>query len=305
MARYRKIDPRMWGDEKFRSLSKPQPNAQTLWQYLLTGPHTNGLPGLYNVGLAALAENLEWSLEGLSKRFRELLDKEMVKYDPKVRVVLIPKALSYDPPANPNVVKFWGKLYDVIPNCEIKNEFYQILKLYLEGLQEPLRERFMKPFREGYRDSITITITTPLPLPKEDLTPGCQGDTLLGQPDEIVFLFNETVKYLPKVSRTRSRDDKMRTRLKEHRERNWWKTVFEKADNILIPSKVKGQKDWSPTFDWLIDNDKNAVKVFEGNYDDSKRINKSDYRDAKDVLKDQGFGEDYFKLGEKWKNPNE
>jgi hypothetical protein len=41
MARYRKVDPRMWGDAKFRALSQ---DGQRVWFYLLTGPEvTNGL----------------------------------------------------------------------------------------------------------------------------------------------------------------------------------------------------------------------------------------------------------------------
>ena len=130
-------------------------------------------------------------------------------------------------------------------------------------------------------DNVSLT---PSSLTPSSLTPDSSlGDfvTLLGQPHEIVFLFNETVKYIPRVTKTRSRDDKIRTRLKEHRERDWWKTVFEKADNILIPSKKQGQKDWFPTFDWIIDNDKNAVKVFEGNYDNSQRPK---------TLREMGFG---------------
>ena len=166
MARYRKIDPRIWGDDKFRSVSKPQPNAQSLWLYLLTGPHTNGCPGLYNIGMAALAENLGWSPELFRIPFQELLNKGMVKYDSEAHVILIPRALHYDPPDNPNVVKHWAKSYDEIPECGLKGEFYHILKQYLEGLEKRLQERFMIPFAEGYRDSLALTIPEPEPLPK-------------------------------------------------------------------------------------------------------------------------------------------
>jgi hypothetical protein len=119
-------------------------------------------------------------------------------------------------------------------------------------------------------------------------------------PPDIVLLFNETTQYLPKVTRTKSRDEKIRIRLREHKEVDWWKVVFEKADLVLIPPKKPGDRDWFPTFDWLIDNDKNSVKVFEGNYDDAKRPVKieKDYPRAEDVLKRQGMGPENFK----WKN---
>ena len=42
--RYRKIEVRMWGDEKFRMLSPLPPSGQSLWLFLLTGPHTGPIP---------------------------------------------------------------------------------------------------------------------------------------------------------------------------------------------------------------------------------------------------------------------
>jgi len=303
MGRYRKIDPRMWGDEKFKALSKPQPNAQTLWQYLLTGPHTNSCPGLFNIGEAALAENLGWPLEQFRKRFKELLDKEMVKADFVARVIFIPRAIFYDPPDNPNVVKHWSKMYDEIPECKLKSEFYHIFKQYVEGLCKQLdersRERFIKAFTEGFKDSIPF-LNHSLTIPKEE-TPASPTVTDL-QPNELIFIFNDNVQYLPKISQTKSRLDKIRTRLKEHRESDWWIKVFKKADLVLIPGK-DGKKDWFPTFDWLIENDKNAVKVFEGNYEDAKRPKKidGDYRPAEKVLEEQGMGKE---IGASWKNEN-
>src|SRR2546427_3847788 len=50
MARYRKIDTRMWGDCRFRELSSPSPSAKYLWMFLLTGPHTSNIPGLSRGG---------------------------------------------------------------------------------------------------------------------------------------------------------------------------------------------------------------------------------------------------------------
>jgi hypothetical protein len=90
-------------------------------------------------------------------------------------------------------------------------------------------------------------------------------------PKQLVEIFNSTIQYLPKVTDlSDSRLEKLRTRRKEKPDLDWWRIVFEKADIILIPGK-DGKKDWYPTFDWLIKNDTNAVKVFEGNYDDAKR----------------------------------
>lgn len=89
--------------------------------------------------------------------------------------------------------------------------------------------------------------------------------------NRLVDLFNSVTQYLPKVtSLSEGRLEKLRSRKKEKPDFEWWRVVFEKADWVLIPGK-EGRKDWYPTFDWLIKNDTDAVKVFEGNYEDAKR----------------------------------
>ena len=48
--RYRKVSTRLWADDRFRRLSGPAPNAQSLFVYLIAGPHTTSLPGLFVAG---------------------------------------------------------------------------------------------------------------------------------------------------------------------------------------------------------------------------------------------------------------
>lgn len=142
MARHRKIDVRMWGDARFLALSRPQPNAQTLWVYLLTGPHTTSIPGLFTAGEAGLAEAMGWPLKGFREAFLEVTKNGMVEADWTARVVWIPKAIFYNPPESPNVVKSWRAYWDEIPECELKVKAYHHLKGFLEG--------FGKGFGEGY-----------------------------------------------------------------------------------------------------------------------------------------------------------
>jgi len=145
MARYRKIDTRMYGDMKFRNLSSPAVSSKYLWIYLLTGPHTTNLPGLFRAGEMAMAEELGWSLEGFRKGFGELLRERLAKADWNARVVWIPNAIKYNPPDNPNVVKSWRDSWDEVPECPLKAEAYEVLK----GFTERLGEGFAKAFREG------------------------------------------------------------------------------------------------------------------------------------------------------------
>lgn len=92
-----------------------------------------------------------------------------------------------------------------------------------------------------------------------------------------VELFNSTCPSLKKVSEiTKGRQDKIKSRLKEHPDLNWWRVVFEKANKIVIEDK-DGGRGWRPTFNWLLKNDTKAVEVAEGNYD--KFIKKESWRE--------------------------
>jgi len=145
MARYRKIDTRMWADAKFRTLSSPPPSGKYLWIALLTGPYTTNLPGLFRVGEMALAEELGWTLEGFREGFAELFREGLAKADWNARVVWIPNAIKYNPPDNPNVVKGWRDSWDEVPECALKAEAYQTLRTFTKGLGEG----FGKAFAEG------------------------------------------------------------------------------------------------------------------------------------------------------------
>lgn len=144
MARHRQIDIRMWGDEKFRALSPIPPCGQGLWIYLLTGPHTCNIPGLSHVGRAALAEALGWEPEAFDEAFREAFLQGMVEADFRARVIWVPKAICYNQPESPNVVKSWGAYWDEIPECELKARAYQHLKAFLKAKGEAFEKAFLK-----------------------------------------------------------------------------------------------------------------------------------------------------------------
>jgi hypothetical protein len=147
---WRKIEPRMWGDEKFRSLSPTRPCGQTLWIYLLTGPHTGPIPGLFRAGRAALAEGLEWPQEGFDKAFQEILALGMAKADWKARVVWVANAIKCNPPLSPNVVTSWAGEWQLIPECALKGEAYQVLRSCAYGFGEAFREAFDKALSKPF-----------------------------------------------------------------------------------------------------------------------------------------------------------
>ena len=107
MNRYRKVAANMWRDETFRKLSPLPPSGQSLWFYLLTGPHSGSIPGLFSAGRAGLAEELDWNQEEFDQAFREVETAGLAKADWKARVVWLPGAIDDNKPASPNVVVSW------------------------------------------------------------------------------------------------------------------------------------------------------------------------------------------------------
>ena len=190
MARYRKIDTRMWGDGRFRDLSSPDPSGKYLWVFLLTGPQTSNIPGLFRAGEMALAEELEWGPEGFRKAFTELLAKGLVKADWKARVVWIPNAIKYNAPDNPNVVKSWRTAWDEIPECALKAEAYERLKAFTEGLGEGFGKAFVEGCAKGLanqeqeqeQEQEQDVKTTPAPIGADFAKSNNSGQKNVGSP---------------------------------------------------------------------------------------------------------------------------
>jgi hypothetical protein len=153
VGRYRKVEVRTWGDEKFRALSPIPACGAGLWLYLITGPHTGPIPGLFRAGRAGMAEELGWELEAFDKAFEEVTSQGMVKADLKARVMWIPNAIRCNRPESPNVVKSWASEFDLIPECDLKREAYASLRealllldpTYVEAFDSHLNKPSPKP----------------------------------------------------------------------------------------------------------------------------------------------------------------
>lgn len=83
----------------------------------------------------------------------------------------------------------------------------------------------------------------------------------------IVELFNSVCVFFPKVKFVSDkRKKKLICRLREHPDTEWWQKVFEKIQSTKF-LRGENKSGWKCSFDWLIENDTNAIKVFEGNYE--------------------------------------
>jgi hypothetical protein len=149
VARYRKIDVRIYNDARFRQLSAPSPNGQSLFLYLLTNQFTTAIPGLYRAGAAQLAEDLGWPVEAFLKAFREVSAQGLARADWRACLLWIPNVVRYDPPQSPNAVRSWRVPWDELPECSLKHKAYQELERHLGGLTQALRKAFHEVCPKG------------------------------------------------------------------------------------------------------------------------------------------------------------
>lgn len=158
MARYRKLDLRTWSDLKFRELSPLPPSGQSLWLYMVLGPQTTNIPGLFEATEITMIDRLGWTLEAFREAFAEASSKGMAKADWTARLVWLPNAPKYNKPESPNVVISWGNIFDELPECALKHEAYRQLKAFAKEWGEPYLKAFQQAFPQGYAESVAVTV---------------------------------------------------------------------------------------------------------------------------------------------------
>jgi len=149
VARYRKVDPRIWNDAKFRDLTD---NGKLAFLFLLTHPSMTSL-GAMRATEAGLAAELDWHLEAFREAFGEALAKGMAEHDRKACFVSLPNFIKYNRPESPNVVKAWTSSLDLLPECPLKNRVVmraaEEAKAFGEAFGEALPEAFREALAKG------------------------------------------------------------------------------------------------------------------------------------------------------------
>jgi hypothetical protein len=140
--RFSKVYRHTWIDRAFQRLSAPAPNGQTLWLRLLSGPELGVIPGIIRTGEAALAEAMGWPMKGFREAFQEVSHQGLAEADWGARLVWLPKAIRYNPPQSPNVIKSWACEWELVPQCALKHDAYSTLQVFVEGLGEGFRKAF-------------------------------------------------------------------------------------------------------------------------------------------------------------------
>jgi len=142
----RQLSVLIWNDDKFPTLPD---DAQIVFFHLLTTTHTTTF-GLFKGGVGTLAEEKRWKPERYREALRILISQKMAKYDRDALLLYIPRALRYNPPANPNIIKSWSEIFNGLPTSPLKKEFYDDLKTIIDSRnKEALTEAFLTHFGNG------------------------------------------------------------------------------------------------------------------------------------------------------------
>lgn len=161
MARYRKIDTRIWNDRKFRELDDKSKLAFFL---VLTHPDTNQL-GMLRSRSVALAMELGWHPDVMSDAILTLCRMDMLMVDDKAGFIFIPNFLKYNPPNGPNAVKGWAGLIDLMPECDLLSRALVYLKPTIFGLSEGVRSAIPDDVKNAISHAIQDGITDDKELP--------------------------------------------------------------------------------------------------------------------------------------------
>ena len=132
------VSPEMWSDDRFLALSD---DAKLLWIRLLTGPEATVLPGIIVIGRLALAEAMRWPTRKVDQAFRQFAVTHeghpvpMAIADWHARVLWLPRACWHRRrPKNPNEVTSWRDFWKVVPDCALRREHFEVLRVYLTSL---------------------------------------------------------------------------------------------------------------------------------------------------------------------------
>jgi hypothetical protein len=140
MAKYRKVDPRIWNDSKFMGLSD---SGKLALFFVLTHPNMTAVGAMRHT-IPGMAAELGWTAEAFREAFLEACAKGIIKHDEKASFVWLPNFVKYNQPESPNVVKAWFIALDLLPECDMLNELIQHVKGFLKGFALGFQKAFDK-----------------------------------------------------------------------------------------------------------------------------------------------------------------
>jgi hypothetical protein len=215
----------------------------------------------------------------------EQLQEGFFEYDERHHVIYIPSFQDYNPPNNPNVMKYFAKRFSEIPRCELKQKYYQSLKTQVEGMSEAFHEGFDEPFTEGLPEGLEYNSNrigvglaenkkdTKPPKTEEEVQP--REPKLADDPQNLADLWNDMVVPMgfheaPKLNKTLK--NTLKAALEWESTREGWIDLF---SEYRVSKFLHGQNDKNFKMEFVFlfkkghsDGIENYIKVLNGAYRD-------------------------------------
>jgi hypothetical protein len=172
MAKYRKVDPRIWNDEKFQSLP---PADKLLAVYCLTA-QANRI-GIFKFSVALASEDLGMPADEVRERLDRVCHTLFWPLDAIRRVLYFPTWWKYNNPGSPKTLI--GILSDVhdVPQTPLLEEFKRNTKHLSDSLSDTLSSFFAKGMasqeqeQEQEQEYITTNVVSAAPSAAPSATP--------------------------------------------------------------------------------------------------------------------------------------
>lgn len=273
-ARYRKIDPRIWTDEKFVQLS---PSEKLIALYILSG-QSNRI-GLFVFSPGKAVEDLGLQGHAFRTAFVRVLEAFHWEWDEQTRVLYIRSWWKYNPPENANNVI--GNLKDLadVPQNPFLNAFSSHLTYLDPALHQTFTDALFKRFPERFTNVLeTFPERSTKPYrtqeqeqeQEEDPPTPQRGNGRLAelQPEQVQARWNliPGVKLCQRLGPTICK--RITPRLREHPEVAWWDDLLGKvAASAFLTGRTNGARGpFSASLNWAV-RPTNLDKILAGDYD--------------------------------------
>jgi uncharacterized phage protein (TIGR02220 family) len=167
-VKYRKIDTRMWGDERFRRFTD---DGKLGFIFLLTHPALTSL-GAMRGTMTGLAAELGWPPRRLRTALAPAINYKMVEVNEAAAYIGLPNFLKFNKPESPNVARAWVVALDLIPECTEKRALIVRCRAALTGPHlQAFEEAFAEAFGKGFSQAFEEALRHPLPNPEPEQEP--------------------------------------------------------------------------------------------------------------------------------------
>lgn len=167
MARYKKIDVRIWNDAKFNALSS---DARLIFLFMLTAPQTT-MVGAVPVDKHTVSRILKFDEIRYGIGYKQLSEYGMLEYD-EAGIFWIKNFLKYNAPENPKVVISWSSLLDLFPECplliKVAKSVLKACETRGEAYVNALHPEFKKLAKYDMSNGMPYGIAYPMPYQEQE-----------------------------------------------------------------------------------------------------------------------------------------